>query len=115
MLQQKYGTLSGHPASLKNWWDSGMGFIHSGNWGGGKYPERHAIRNLGEPAMWTMAGATVLGKAKADQRLLSTGWLVIAPFFLLVMLLAGATGISVLLARVPASTRSTRSCPLPSG
>lgn len=47
--------------SLKSWWDSGMGFIHSGNWA----LYRHAaFRDLLEPAAGSMAVKTLLAKRK---------------------------------------------------
>jgi hypothetical protein len=92
VLQQDYHNLiSALPphTSLKAWWDGGMGFIRSGRWP----VERHSIRDLGEPAAWTMIGATILGKAKTT-RLLPLSSLVIAPVILLALLVAGAFGIA---------------------
>jgi hypothetical protein len=76
--------------SLKAWWDGGMGFIHSGNWA----IYRHGIRDNGEPAVWTMVGATLLGKAKTSSKPLPFAALFVAPFVLLAMLVAGALAIS---------------------
>jgi hypothetical protein len=49
-----------HAFDLKNWWDSGMGFIHSKSW----VLYRHGLRDLGEPAAATMGVMTLLAKPK---------------------------------------------------
>lgn len=86
--------------SAKTWWDSGMGFIHSAHWP----DDRHALRNLGEPALWVMVGATLLGKARTHPRFLLPPWaLVLAPLVLLVMLIAGAVGIAWVTVQGPLS------------
>jgi hypothetical protein len=92
-LQQDYHALHLPFGSAKNWWDSGMGFIHSGRW-----PDyRHGIRDDGEPAVWTMVGATVLGKARASARLLPLWLLPIAVVTLIAAIIAGALGITWLI------------------
>src|SRR5579871_3145647 len=88
-LQQRYPFLPGS-GSLKLWWDNGMGIIHSGNWD--KY--RHGIRDGGEPAAWTMIGATILGKVKMDGRLLPLKSLLIAPVILLALIILGTLAIT---------------------
>lgn len=49
-----------HGASLKLWWDNGCGFIHSSAW----YLYRHALRDLGEPAVAGMGVRTLLAGRK---------------------------------------------------
>jgi len=83
-LQQNYPW-----GSAKVWWDSGMGFIHSGNWAA----YRHGVRDGGEPALWVMVGATLLGKAKTNPKLLPGWLLVLAPVLLLALIIAGTLGI----------------------
>lgn len=90
ILQQDYTHLGFAFHGLKTWWDSGMGFIHSGNWAA----YRHGIRDGGEPAAWTMIGATILGKVKTNTRLLPLGALFVAPFILLALIVAGTLGIT---------------------
>lgn len=71
-LQQHYPFMPGS-GSLKLWWDNGMGIIHSGRW-----PTlRHGVRDLGEPAAWTIFAALLLLKAKDHPRILPT-WLLVA-------------------------------------
>jgi hypothetical protein len=89
ILQQRYPFLPGS-GSLKNWWDDGMGFIHSGNWDA----YRHGIRDGGEPAAWTLIGATLLGKVKFRERMLSLKWLFPAMILLLACIIAGTVGIT---------------------
>jgi hypothetical protein len=89
-LQQDYRHLGLPFGSAKNWWDSGMGFIHSGRWA----DYRHGIRDGGEPAAWTMVGATLLGKARASARLLPLWLLPIAVVVLLAAIIAGTLGIT---------------------
>lgn len=80
--------------TAKTWWDSGMGFIHSPHW----VYFRHGIRDDGEPAVWTMIGATILGAVKIPpKRLLPPFLLVIAPVILLSLIVAGSMGITWLI------------------
>lgn len=80
--------------NLKPWWDGtgafaasgGMGFILSGNW----WLYRHAIRDLGEPAVAVMFTKTVTAKAKYKP--VSTLRLVTAPVVLLLVLFFMAIG-----------------------
>lgn len=46
--------------TLKRWWDSGMGFIHAQSWD----LYRHGLRNYLEPALFVMAGKTLMARAK---------------------------------------------------
>jgi len=91
LIFQQHYPVTANCCSAKAWWDSGMGFIRSPHW-----PDyRHAIRDNGEPALWAMVGATLLGKAKTHPRFLLPPWaLVIAPLVLLICLIAGAVGIA---------------------
>jgi hypothetical protein len=89
ILQQRYPFLPGS-GSLKNWWNGGMGFIHSGNW----TAYRHGIRDGGEPTAWTLIGATILGKVNMDGRLLPLKSLIIAPLILFALIIAGTVGIT---------------------
>lgn len=68
-----------HGSSAKKWWDSGMGFIHSGSW----VSYRHALRDLGGPAVATMAIRTLLAKPKYWDVRVSTARLVTAPLVIL--------------------------------
>lgn len=104
-FEQRYHFL-GLNISLKNWWDGegpwasrgGMGFIKSPHWDA----YRHSIRDLGEPALWIMIGATVLGKIKVldrsgqirKPRLVPKWGLLFGPLALLCLLIAGAVAIS---------------------
>jgi hypothetical protein len=88
-LQQHYPFLPGS-GSAKLWWDNGMGFIHSALWP----VYRHGVRDGGEPALWTMVGATLLGKAKTNPRLLPGWLLLLAPVLLLALIIAGTLGIT---------------------
>ena len=90
-LQQHYPFLPGS-GSAKLWWDNGMGgMIRSPHWDA----YRHAIRNNGEPELWAMVGAVLLGKARGKPGILLPGWaLVIATLLLLIALIAGAAGIA---------------------
>ena len=88
-LQQHYPFLPGS-GTAKIWWDNGMGIIRSGNW-----PDyRHGVRDGGEPAAWTLIGATILGKVKMNTKPLSLGWLFVAPVILLAGIIAGTVGIT---------------------
>ena len=89
LLQQHYPFMPGS-GSLKLWWDNGMGLIHSGHWDA----YRHGIRDGGEPAAWTLIGATILGKVKTGGRILSLGWLAPAALLLLALIVAGTVGIT---------------------
>lgn len=106
-FQQKYGG-----ASLKNWWDGegawahsgGMGFIRSPHWA----DYRHAIRDNGEPAAWSMVGSIILGKARIPAPgkrpfQLPTWALIAMTFLMFVMIIAGATGIAWLTVLGPLS------------
>lgn len=46
---------------LKDWWDSGMGLIRSPDW----YLYRHGLRDLGEPAVATLAVRTILASRQS--------------------------------------------------
>lgn len=63
-LQQNWGGSAAHPISLKEWWDAGMGFIHSGNWD----LYRHSIRNQIEPAAGTILVLSFLFGVKANAK-----------------------------------------------
>lgn len=92
LFEQDYHNLGLPFGSLKNWWDGGMGVIHSKSW-----PDyRHGIRDDGEPALWTMVGATLLGRVKnvRNPHLLPAAALVVAPFILLALIVAGSAGIT---------------------
>jgi len=90
-FEQHYAFLPGS-GSLNLWWHNGMGgLIHSPRWD----DYRHAIRDNGEPALWVMVAATLLGKARGKPRVLLHSWvLAVAPLFLLALLVAGAVGIA---------------------
>ena len=87
ILQQAYpGGLS-----LKNWWDGGMGIIHSGNWS----LYRHSIRNQIEPAAGTILVLSFLFGVKANgkqQKVHSIWTLITLGVTLLAVAVAGAVG-----------------------
>lgn len=109
LLQQHYPFMPGS-GSLKAWWDNGMGLIHSKGWP--RY--RHGIRDGGEPAAWTMVAATILGKVHVEprrrprwlltifpflspdkrQRLLPSWLLLIAPLFLIALIVTGTLAVT---------------------
>jgi len=81
---------------LKNWWDGegawarrgGMGFIRSPSW-----PlYRHGLRDLGEPAVATMAVKTLLAKAKWWGVRVGPARLLLTPFVLVALTVAMALG-----------------------
>lgn len=90
-FEQRYAFLPGS-GSATLWWHNGMGgLIRSPRWD----DYRHAIRDNGEPALWVMVAATLLGTATGRPRVLLRSWmLALAPLFLLVALIAGAVGIA---------------------
>jgi hypothetical protein len=98
VLQQNYlplfHLLGFHPhvsGSLKLWWDNGMGgLVRSVRW----VFYRHGVRDGGEPALWTMVGATLLGKASTHPRLLPGWMLALAPVLLLTLIVLGTLGIT---------------------
>lgn len=99
--------LGGVSFSAKDWWDGGMGFIHSPHWA----DYRHAIRNNGEPAAWSMIGSIILGKAKipapGKRPFQLPAWaLVVMTFLMFVIVIAGATGIAWLTILGPLSKAS---------
>jgi len=49
-----------HAFDLKTWWDGGMGVFHSASW----VLYRHGIRDIGEPALATIAVKTLLAKRR---------------------------------------------------
>jgi hypothetical protein len=90
VLQQHYSFMPGS-GSLKLWWDNGLnGLIRSPDWPA----YRHGVRDGGEPAVWAMVGAILLGKANRNARLLPTWLLIIAPVVLLALIVAGTLGIT---------------------
>lgn len=74
---------------LKPWWDSGMGFVRSGNW-----PlYRHvAFRDLPEPAFATMAVMTLLARPRWWDTRVGTARLVTAPLILVAATFAMGLG-----------------------
>jgi hypothetical protein len=104
VLQQRYPFLPGS-GSLKLWWDDGMnGLVRSPHWAA----YRHAIRDNGEPAAWSMVGAIILGKAKIPAPgkrpyQLPTWALIAMTLTMLVLIIAGATGIAWLTVLGPPS------------
>ena len=76
--------------SAKTWWDNGMGgLIKSAKW-----PfYRHGVRDNGEPETWALIGGVLLGSA-TTARIIKARWLVIGGLVLLVMVIAGAVGIT---------------------
>lgn len=89
VLQQHYPFMPGS-GSLKLWFDNGMGFIHSGKWP----EERHGIRNLGEPAAWTIFAALLLLPAKKKPNILPTWLLVLYGSLVAVVTLAATVAIT---------------------
>lgn len=88
-LQQHYPFLPGS-GSAKAWWDGGMGFIHSSKW-----PKlRHGVRDLGEPAAWTVVGALLLLKSKDHPRILPAWLLILWSAVLGVATIAATIGIT---------------------
>jgi len=89
LILQQYWHVPGtaHGASLKAWWDGGMGWIHSGNWA----VYRHGIRDLCEPAFAIMAVRTLLASPKHWDDRVGTARLIIAP----VVLMAAAVGMAI--------------------
>lgn len=96
-FQQKYGTIGGHPLSLKNWWDGnawvlahdiGLRFIDAKNW----MLYRHGVRDRLEPAGGTLAVLSFLvgTKANAEYRLHSLWFLLGSMIALILLALAGA-------------------------
>lgn len=104
VLQEHYPFLPGS-GSLKLWWDNGMnGLIRSPHWA----DYRHAIRDNGEPAAWSMVGSIILGKARIPALgkrpfQLPTWALIAMTFIMLVLIIAGATGIAWLTVLGPPS------------
>lgn len=99
-LQQDYHHLGLPFGSAKTWWDNGMGIIRSGRWP--RY--RHGVRDGGEPALWVLVGATILGKAKTENvRLMPTWSLAPAAAALIAAIVGGTLGITWLTAFGPLS------------
>jgi hypothetical protein len=73
---------------LKNWWDGGMGFIHSANW----ELYRHGYRDLGEPIIAVIAVRTLLAKPRTWRYRVGPVRLIVTPLILLAVAGALITG-----------------------
>lgn len=91
ILEQRYYIHIGsfnHGASLKHWWDGGMGWIHSPSW----VLYRHGVRDLLEPAAAIMGIKTLLASPKYWDKRVSGVRLVTAPVVLLALAIGMAVG-----------------------
>jgi hypothetical protein len=75
-----------HAFDLKNWWDGGMGVFTSPSWA----LYRHGERDLLEPALFIMAGKTLLARPKYWGAQVATWRLALTP----VVLVAAAAGLA---------------------
>jgi len=95
VLQQNYHNILPFlpkNASLKNWWDDGMGgLIHSPNWSNGIW--RHGVRDKAEPEMWAIVGGILFG-ATLPGKPLRLIWVGLASIVMLALVIAGALGIT---------------------
>lgn len=96
-LQQDYHHLGLPWGSAKAWWDNGMGIFHTPKWG----PYRHGERDNGEPETWTIIGGVLLGAVPKKTWLFPRWAFGLALTILLLVILAGAAGITWLTAFGP--------------
>jgi hypothetical protein len=77
-----------HLHDLKSWWDSGMGLFHSASW----VLYRHGERDLGEPAVATMAVMTLLAGPKYWGTRVPAWRLLLTPVLIIVLAAALIAG-----------------------
>lgn len=88
------GPLYWKGVSLKLWWDSGMGFLHSKNW---PLYRHAAFRDNLEPSVFIMAIATLLAKPKTWSTRIGLPRLIATPFLLVALAIGmGLAGVWLL-------------------